>query len=32
MAVVYPGAKRFALSERVEAVPLAALAEAGGLF
>ena len=32
VAVVYPGARRYALAERVEAVPLAALAEPGGLF
>ncbi len=32
VAVVYPGTKRFRLSDRVEAVPLAALAEPGHLF
>lgn len=32
VAVVYPGAKRYALDDRVEAVPLAALAEPGRLF
>jgi predicted AAA+ superfamily ATPase len=32
VAVVYPGAKRYALGERVEAVPLTTLAEPGGLF
>ena len=32
VAVVYPGATRYALSERVEAVPLATLAEPGRLF
>jgi len=32
VAVVYPGAKRFAVSERVEAVPLDALADPGRLF
>ena len=32
VAVVYPGSKRFALSDRVEAVPLTALAEPGRLF
>jgi hypothetical protein len=32
VAVVYPGAKRFALADRVEAVPLRALAEPGSLF
>ena len=32
VAVVYPGSKRYALADRVEAVPLAALAEPGGLF
>lgn len=32
VAVVYPGAKRFALSDAVEAVPLAALAQPGSLF
>lgn len=32
VAVVYPGHRRYALGERVEAVPLADLAEPGGLF
>jgi len=32
VAVVYPGAKRYSLSERVEAVPLETLAEPGRLF
>lgn len=32
VAVVHPGARRYALSERVEAVPLATLAEPGRLF
>ncbi len=32
VAVVYPGAKRFPLGDRVEAVPLHALAEPGRLF
>jgi hypothetical protein len=32
VAVVYPGPKRYALAERVQAVPLAALAEPGRLF
>lgn len=32
IAVVYPGAQRYRLSDRVEVVPLDALAEAGGLF
>ncbi len=32
VAIVYPGAKRFALADRVEAVPLTALAEPGSLF
>jgi hypothetical protein len=32
VAVVYPGAKRYSLSERVEAVPLETLAEPGQLF
>ena len=32
VAVVYPGAKRYPLSEQVEAVPLEALAEPGRLF
>jgi hypothetical protein len=32
VAVVYPGAKRFALADRVEAVPLDSLAHPGGLF
>jgi hypothetical protein len=30
--VLYPGAKRFALSDRVEAVPLASLAKPARLF
>jgi hypothetical protein len=32
VAVIYPGAKRFALTDRVEAVPLHTLAEPGRLF
>lgn len=32
VAVVYPGARRFLLAERVEAVPVESLAEPGGLF
>jgi len=32
VAVIYPGAKRYALADRVKAVPLAALVEAGRLF
>jgi predicted AAA+ superfamily ATPase len=32
VAVVYPGTRRFFLADRVEAVPLAALAEPGRLF
>ncbi len=32
VAIVYPGAKRYPLSDRVEAVPLATLAEPGRLF
>jgi len=32
VAIVYPGTRRFALADRVEAVPLAALAEPGRLF
>ncbi len=32
VAVVYPGMKRYALGESVEAVPLQALARAGSLF
>jgi uncharacterized protein len=32
VAVVYPGTKRYSLSERVEAVPLETLAEPGQLF
>ncbi len=32
VAVVYPGAKRYALAERVEAVPLVSLAKPGDLF
>jgi predicted AAA+ superfamily ATPase len=32
VAVVYPGAKRYPLSDRVEAVPLAELADPGRLF
>ena len=32
VAVVYPGSKRYPLADRVEAVPLAALAEPGSLF
>jgi len=32
VAVIYPGTKRFALADRVEAVPLRTLAEPGRLF
>ena len=32
VAVIYPGTRRYALAERVEAVPLEALARAGRLF
>lgn len=32
VAVIYPGAKRFAMADRVEAVPLDALAEPARLF
>ncbi len=32
IAVIHPGAKRFALADRVEAVPLAALATGRGIF
>jgi predicted AAA+ superfamily ATPase len=32
VAVLYPGSRRYALSDRVEAVPLATLAEPGRLF
>lgn len=32
VAIVYPGAKRYSVGERVEAVPLAVLATGGGLF
>ena len=32
VAVVYPGAKRFSLADRVEAVPLDTLADPGSLF
>ena len=32
VAVIYPGAKRYSLDERVEAVPLTTLAEPGRLF
>lgn len=32
VAVVYPGTRRYSLADNVEAVPLAALAERGGLF
>lgn len=32
VAVIYPGAKRFALADRVDAVPLATLAKPGRLF
>ncbi len=32
VAIVYPGDRRFALDERVEAVPLTALAQPGSLF
>lgn len=32
VAVIYPGAKRLALAERVELVPIATLATGGGIF
>lgn len=32
VAIVYPGSQRYSLADRVEAVPLEALAQAGGLF
>ena len=32
VAIVYPGSQRFALADRVEAVPLESLAEPGNLF
>ena len=32
VVVVYPGDTRYTIADRVEAVPLAALASAGGLF
>ena len=32
IAVVYPGTRRYTLADRVEVVPLATLAEPGGLF
>ena len=32
VAIVYPGTQRFAIAERVEAVPLESLAEPGALF
>ncbi len=32
VAIVYPGVKRFALNERVEAVPIGALAKPASLF
>jgi hypothetical protein len=32
VAVIYPGSRRYALGDRVEAVPLAALAEEGRVF
>jgi hypothetical protein len=32
VAIVYPGSRRYALADRVEAVPLSVLAEPGGLF
>ena len=32
VAIVYPGARRYSLSEAVDAVPLATLAKPGGLF
>lgn len=32
IAVIYPGAKRYSLGDRVEAVPLSALARPGSLF
>lgn len=32
VAIVYPGTKRFALTDRVEAVPVGALAVPGHLF
>jgi hypothetical protein len=32
VVVVYPGDKRYPIADRVEAVPIAALAEPGQLF
>ena len=32
IAVIYPGTRRYALADRVETVPLAALAEPGRRF
>ena len=32
VVVLYPGSKRYALGERVDVVPIAALAEPGRLF
>lgn len=32
MIVIYPGAQRYALDDHIEAVPLAALAQAGDVF
>jgi hypothetical protein len=32
VAVVYPGTKRFPIGDRVEAVPVHALAQPGSLF
>lgn len=32
VAIVYPGTKRYAVADRVEAIPLATLATPGGLF
>ena len=32
VAVVYPGSKRYTLADRVEAVPLTAVSEPGGIF
>lgn len=32
VAIVYPGRRRYSVADRVEAVPLAALAKPGGLF
>jgi hypothetical protein len=32
VAVIHPGTKRFALADRVDAVPLASLAGGGSIF